>query len=229
MDMFTLFDCDEGLKKWDEEQKGKKPSPSKTEELNAVNDEKTSDFKFDDKEEEGNNFKFDDAESGNDFQFDDVSDNSNMEVGKIVEVSKDDLLKSDNKFKVEEESNDESEDDDELDEEEEVDLLGEKTNSKKKTSANKATPNYAKIDPNKKLEDECKKYKKIVVKPFGVVAMTIEGENDINNIKIDRITNELVRNLNYGELEDNAKWHLQPSKEEGVAYLIPLYNFQAKG
>lgn len=100
------------------------------------------------------------------------------------------------------------------------------TNTETKKTAKKAQA----ADPNKKLEKDCAKCEKIIVKVFGQTVFTLEEEEEIKSIKIDNILKRVIES-GFEEFSTiKAKWNLSLSKDKKTGYLIPTYaNFYAKG
>lgn len=98
------------------------------------------------------------------------------------------------------------------------------------TDTKKAAKKVQAIDPNKKLEEDCAKCEKIVVKVFGQTVFTLEEKEEIKSIKIDDILSRIIEN-GFEEFSSiKAKWNLSLSNDKKIGYLIPTYaNFFAKG
>lgn len=98
------------------------------------------------------------------------------------------------------------------------------------TDTKKAAKKVQAIDPNKKLEEDCAKCEKIVVKVFGQTVFTLEEKEEIKSIKIDDILSRIIEN-GFEEFSSiKAKWNLSLSNDKKTGYLIPTYaNFFAKG
>lgn len=108
----------------------------------------------------------------------------------------------------------------------------EKTSSEKSTSkvkTSKANENKPKFDPNKKIEDDLKKYPKIIVKAYGLELIVIEGETEIEAIKLNEIKDRIINEFQYQELSAGISWHLVPNADKSVGYLVATGKFHAKG
>ena len=100
----------------------------------------------------------------------------------------------------------------------------------KKTTDVKTKAAAKKEDPNKKIEEECTKFEKIIVKYFSQEVLTIANAEEIKNIKLKDIQNKLVNELNFPELAEKIQWHMVPSSnDKKTGYLFVVGNFYAKG
>lgn len=101
---------------------------------------------------------------------------------------------------------------------------------KTKKTTDVKTKAAAKEDPNKKIEEECTKFEKIIVKYFSQEVLKIEDAEEIKNIKLNNIQNKLVNELNFPELAEKIQWHMVPSSnDKKIGYLFVVGNFYAKG
>ena len=106
--------------------------------------------------------------------------------------------------------------------------------TKKETKSEGRKSSTKKVMPPKKSEKEiiqenCSKYKKIILKIYAEVVRTWESKEDISTIDIDNILEEIVQPL-HPEFNSNSKWYLiEHQYEEGSAILIPVNQFYAKG
>lgn len=100
-----------------------------------------------------------------------------------------------------------------------------KINTKTKTSKKVQA-----VDPIKKIEEECSKCEKIIVKVFGHPAFTIEDKDEIKEIKVKNILKRVIES-GFDEFTTiKADWKLSLSEDNKIGYLIPTYaNFYAKG
>lgn len=113
----------------------------------------------------------------------------------------------------------------------EVKNEGDKGNiTKTNSDTKKLEKSVQAVDPNKKLEKDCTKCEKIVVKVFGIEAFTLEEEEEIKSIKIDNMLARLIAN-GFDEFTTiKAKWSLSLSDDKKIGYLIPVYaDLYAKG
>ncbi|MVX63720.1 hypothetical protein GKZ28_08425 [Clostridium chromiireducens] len=115
--------------------------------------------------------------------------------------------------------------------EENLSLLPDETKNKRqkykaKKEENKAKP---KVDPNKTVEDEIKKFPTVVVKAYGSELMVIEGETEVQAIKLSEISDRLINEFQYGEFAAGISWHAAPNNDKTVGYLVATGKFYAKG
>lgn len=115
--------------------------------------------------------------------------------------------------------------------EENLSLLPDETKNKKQKSKSKKEENKAKpkVDPNKTVEDEIKKFPKVVVKAYGSELMVIEGETEVQAIKLSEISDRLINEFQYGEFSAGISWHAVPNNDKTVGYLVATGKFYAKG
>ncbi|MBN1040229.1 hypothetical protein DVW12_16195 [Clostridium botulinum] len=97
---------------------------------------------------------------------------------------------------------------------------------KEKTKSSKPS---TKVDPNKSTEEEIKKYPKIVVKAYGTELIQVEGETEVQAIKLSEISDRLINEFQYNEFSAGIKWHLVPNQDKTVGYLVATGQFYAKG
>lgn len=112
--------------------------------------------------------------------------------------------------------------------------LVEKTNKKIKVLDKKETDKSkkdakAKADSNKDKEDEIKKYPRVLVKAYGTELIEIDGETEVQSIKLSEITDRLINEFQYGEFSAGISWHVAPNSDKTVGYLIATGKFYAKG
>lgn len=86
-----------------------------------------------------------------------------------------------------------------------------------------------KYDPEKKLMEEIKKYPTIVVKAYGNELVHIEGETEVQSIKLDELSDRLINEFSYQEFSAGISWHVVPNSDKTVAYLIATGKFYSKG
>ena len=103
-----------------------------------------------------------------------------------------------------------------------------KVSDKKETSQSKKD-NKPKVDPNKSKEDDIKKYPKVLVKAYGSELIAIEGETEVQAIKLSEIEDRLINEFQYGEFSAGISWHVVPNADKTVGYLIATGKFYAKG
>lgn len=109
-----------------------------------------------------------------------------------------------------------------------------KTNDKEKNenkvSEENKKPKIEKVDPIKKIEEDCSKCEKVHVKVFGHPVFVLEDEEEIKSIKIENILKRLIE-CGFEEFSSiKAEWNLSLSEDKKIGYLIPTYaNFFAKG
>lgn len=107
-----------------------------------------------------------------------------------------------------------------------------KAGAKKESNNTKSNKKNSKpvVDSNKKIEEDCAKCEKIIVKVFGHPAFVLEEEEEIKSIKIDNILARLIE-CGFDEFTTiKARWNLNLSEDKKTGYLIPTYaNFFAKG
>lgn len=110
-------------------------------------------------------------------------------------------------------------------------------NSNQKTSKNniksKSTNNekekVKKADPNKAIMDEIKKYPTIVLKAYGSELMHIEGETEVQSIKLSELSDKLINEFSYQEFSAGISWHVVPNADKTVGYLVATGKFFSKG
>ncbi|UYZ38996.1 hypothetical protein OD350_29350 (plasmid) [Clostridium beijerinckii] len=108
-------------------------------------------------------------------------------------------------------------------------LPGDTDNKKKQKSKKEENKSKPKVDPNKTIEDEIKKFTRVVVKAYGSELFTIEGETEVQSIKLPEIADRLINEFQYGEFSAGIRWHAVPNNDKTVGYLIATGNFYAKG
>lgn len=101
-------------------------------------------------------------------------------------------------------------------------------NTKKDESKTKASKPV--VDPNKKIEDDCAKCEKVVVKVFGHPVFVLEEEEEIKSIKMENMLKRIIQS-GFDEFTTiKVSWNLALSEDKKIGYLIPTYsNFFAKG
>ena len=99
-----------------------------------------------------------------------------------------------------------------------------KTNLQSKSEAKKE-----KIDPNKSILEDIKKYPEIVLKAYGNELVHFVGEDDIKAIKLEDLSDRLINEFSYQEFSGGITWHLVPNAEKTVAYLVATGKFYSKG
>lgn len=99
-----------------------------------------------------------------------------------------------------------------------------------KVSDDKKEPKKEKVDPIKKIEEDCSKCEKVHVKVFGHPVFVLEDEEEIKSIKLENILKRLIE-CGFEEFSSiKAEWNLSLSEDKKIGYLIPTYaNFFAKG
>ncbi|NFH90539.1 hypothetical protein FDA33_10075 [Clostridium botulinum] len=100
------------------------------------------------------------------------------------------------------------------------------SDKKEKTKSSKPS---TKVDPNKSTEEEIKKYPKIVVKAYGTELIQVEGETEVQAIKLSEISDRLINEFQYNEFSAGIRWHLVPNQDKTVGYLVATGQFYAKG
>lgn len=99
------------------------------------------------------------------------------------------------------------------------------TNNKKGKDVKVKEP----VDPDKAIMDEIKKYPTIVLKAYGSEIMHIEGETEVQSIKLSELSDKLINEFSYQEFSGGITWHVVPNTEKTVGYLIATGKFFAKG
>lgn len=103
-------------------------------------------------------------------------------------------------------------------------------NEKKTTKNTERNLEKKAINPYIELENECKKYTKIIVKVFGKTLIELETEEEINTLKIEELTQKILHDYGYIELGRTPKWMLESNDDKTTGYLSATYsNFKCKG
>ena len=105
------------------------------------------------------------------------------------------------------------------------------SNAKKDSkSTNKEKEKVKKpVEPNKAIMDEIKKYPTVVLKAYGNELMHIEGETEVQSIKLSELSDKLINEFSYQEFSAGISWHVVPNADKTVAYLIATGKFYSKG
>jgi len=100
-------------------------------------------------------------------------------------------------------------------------------NSKKSETSSKEKLTK-KADPDETILKEIKKFQTIVLKAYGSELMHIEGE-DVQNIKLNELSNKLINEYSYQEFSAGITWHVVPNSDKSIGYLVATGKFYSKG
>lgn len=99
----------------------------------------------------------------------------------------------------------------------------------KENQKSKSETKKEKIDPNKSILEDIKKYPEIVLKAYGNELVHFVGEDDIKAIKLEDLSDRLINEFSYQEFSSGITWHVVPNNEKTVAYLVATGKFYSKG
>lgn len=105
-----------------------------------------------------------------------------------------------------------------------------KEKNESKVSEDKKEPKKEKVDPIKKIEEDCSKCEKVHVKVFGYPVFVLEEEEEIKSIKLENILKRLIE-CGFEKFSSiKVEWNLSLSEDKKIGELIPTYaDFFAKG
>lgn len=104
-----------------------------------------------------------------------------------------------------------------------------KVESDTKVSKNKEKTKTKPHDPDKAIIEEIKKYPTIVLKAYGNEIMHIEGESEVQAIKLNELSDKLINEFAYQEFSAGISWHVVPNSDKTIAYLVATGKFYSKG
>lgn len=105
------------------------------------------------------------------------------------------------------------------------------TNTKTKSNKVESEPKTkAKIDPKKKIEEDCSKCEVVKISVFGIHAFTLENQEEIKAIKLDDILKKLI-DMGFDELMYiSPEWRYYMSEDKKMSTICPVYpQLYAKG